>query len=273
MTPPETPAGENKTRIICVISVKGGVGKTTVASNLGVLMSSAYNLKTLIIDCDYDMPCLGFHLNLIDPDITLHDALGGRFPLDSAIHVHTESGLNAILGSLSSEPINAGEMENAIKQLSGKYDLILLDTTPSLDSNLKNIISLSDEVLLISSPDFPSISGSLKAIKEAAECGIKVRGVVLNRVRKKRYELDLQEIEETLGTKVISSIPEDPKVYEALSQKKPVFLYAPNSSSGKELKKLAGILIENPAPKKIKPSRIKALALRINKTANYPLFK
>jgi len=256
---------KNIARVISVVSVKGGVGKTTVASNLGVLLSSVFKLNTLIIDCDFDMPSVGFHLNMLDPDVTLHDALNGRFPLNSAIHLHKDSGLNVILGALSAEPINAQEMEKAIKQLSGQYDWIILDTNPALDQNLKSVISLSDEVLIISSPDFPSISGSLKAIKVAGECGVKVRGVVLNKVRKKRYELDRMEIEETLDHRIIASIPEDPKVYEALSQKKPVVLYAPQSASGKELKKLAGLLSGRMESKESPPKGILGYIRRLLK--------
>jgi MinD-like ATPase involved in chromosome partitioning or flagellar assembly len=230
--------------ILSIVSVKGGVGKTTVASNLGVILSGSYGKKTLLIDCDFDLPSVGFHLNMLDPDITLHDVLEGRFPLGEAVHVHSESGLDVILGSLSGESIVSGNMGELIEQLSNDYEWIIIDTNPALDQNLRNVIQLSKEALIISGPDFPSISGSMKAIKLVEECDVNVRGVVLNRVTKERYELEVPEIEETLGYPVISKIPEDAKVKEALSYKKPVALYAPKTPSGKELKRLAGVLAE-----------------------------
>jgi len=242
-------AEEKKARVISIVSVKGGVGKTTVASNLGVSLSSTYGRKTLLVDCDFDLPSVGFHLNMLDPDITLHDVLDGSFPLNEAVHAHADSGLDVILGSLSGDSIVSGGMADLIEQLSGGYDWIIIDTNPALDQNLRNVIKLSDEALIISSPDFPSISGSLKAIKAVEECGVKVRGVVLNKVTKKSYELAVGEIEETLGHPVISIIPEDSKIQEALSQRKPVVLYAPNTPSGKELKRLAGTLAEGIEPK------------------------
>jgi MinD-like ATPase involved in chromosome partitioning or flagellar assembly len=234
--------------IITIVSVKGGVGKTTIASNLGVILSSVYGRKTLLIDCDFDLPSVGFHLNMLDPDITLHDVLDGRFPLNAAVHAHSDSGLDVILGSLSADSIVSGNMAELIEQLSNDYEWIIIDTNPSLDQNLKSVIRLSKEALIISSPDFPSISGSMKAIKVVEECGIKVRGIVLNRVTKERYELDVKEIEETLGYPVISSVPEDSKVKEALSYKKPVALYAPKTPAGKELKRLAGVLTDAKEP-------------------------
>jgi septum site-determining protein MinD len=250
-----------KAGIISIVSVKGGVGKTTIASNLGVSLSSVYGLKTLLIDCDFDLPSVGFHLNMLNPDITLHDVLDGRFPPGEAIHVHSDSGLDVILGSLSGDSIISGNLEDLIEQLSESYDWIIIDTNPALDQNLRNVIKLSDEALIISGPDFPSITGSLKAIKLVEECGIKVRGVVLNKVTKKSYELNVKEIEDTLGHPVISAIPEDLKVQEALSQKKPVVLYAPKTPSGKELKKLAGTISGTREPKT--PAGICAIICRI----------
>lgn len=253
---------KRKAKIISIVSVKGGVGKTTIASNLGVSLAGTYGLKTLLIDCDFDLPSVGFHLNMLDPDITLHEVLEGEFPLNEAVHVHAESGLDVILGSLSGASIVSGDMADLIEQLSASYDWIVIDTNPALDGNLRNVISLSNEALIISSPDFPSISGSLKAIKVAEECGVKIRGVVLNKVMNKSYELDEKEIEETLGSPVISRIPEDPKVKEALSQKKPVVLYAPNTSAGRELKRLAGTLAEGRETKK-NPGGISSLICRL----------
>jgi MinD-like ATPase involved in chromosome partitioning or flagellar assembly len=259
----ESSEGKKRAKILSIVSVKGGVGKTTVASNLGVSLSRTYGKKTLLVDCDFDLPSVGFHLNMLDPDITLHDVLDGRFPLNEAVHVHADSGLDVILGSLSGDSIISGSMADLIEQLSGSYEWIIIDTNPALDQNLRNVIKLSDEALIISSPDFPSISGSLKAIKAVEECGIRVRGVVLNKVKKKSYELVVGEIEETLGHPVISIIPEDSKVNEALSQRKPVVLYAPKTPSGKELKRLAGTLAEGTEPKKAGPGGLSSLICRL----------
>jgi MinD-like ATPase involved in chromosome partitioning or flagellar assembly len=255
---------KKRAKIISIVSVKGGVGKTTVASNLGVSLSRTYGKKTLLVDCDFDLPSVGFHLNMLDPDITLHDVLDGRFPLNEAVHAHADSGLDVILGSLSGDSIVSGGMADLIEQqLSGSYEWIIIDTNPALDQNLRNVIKLSDEALIISSPDFPSISGSLKAIKAVEECGVKVRGVVLNKVTKKSYELVVGEIEDTLGHPVISIIPEDSKIKEALSQRKPVVLYAPKTPSGKELKRLAGTLAEGIELKKAGPGGFSSLICRL----------
>lgn len=258
----ENPDAKKRAKVISIVSVKGGVGKTTIASNLGVSLS-VLGLKTLLIDCDFDLPSVGFHLNMLDPDITLYDVLEGRFPLNEAVHAHTGSGLDVILGSLSGDSIVSGGMTDLVEQMSNDYEWIIIDTNPALDQNLRNVIKLSDEALIISSPDFPSISGSLKAIKVVEECGVKVRGVVLNKVTKKNYELDVGEIEETLGHPVISSVPEDSKIQEALSHKQPVVLYAPKTPSGKELKRLAETLAEGTGPKKASSKGFRSYICRL----------
>jgi len=144
MTPreQETKDAGKRARIIVILSVKGGVGKTTIASNLAVSLSTDQKCKTLLIDCDFDLPTVGIHLNMLDPDITLHDVLNNRFPFKEAIHVHRESGLDVIPGSLSEDDnIVSENLEYLIKQQSEDYDWIIIDTKlrtrpePAQDNN------------------------------------------------------------------------------------------------------------------------------------------
>lgn len=233
-----------KARILSVVSAKGGVGKTTITANLGVLLAKEHKLKTLIIDADLDLPTLGFHLDLIDPDISLHDVLKGKFAINQAVHAY-DYGLHIIPGSVSEENAPVKEIKNEIAQLATQYDIILLDTVPCMDEGLKNIAGASDEILIVTSPDLPSMTASLKAVKLSRNLGIPVRGVVLNKVRRKNYELSSSDVGSALGAQVLASIPEDPKVYEALFEKKPVVLYAPKSPASGELRKLADAIAKD----------------------------
>jgi septum site-determining protein MinD len=233
-----------KARVLSVISAKGGVGKTTIAANLGVLLAKEHKLKTLIIDADLQLPTLGFHLDLIDPDITLHDVLKGKFAMNQAIHPY-EYGVHIIPGSVSEENVTEKDFRNEISQLSTQYDVIIIDTMPCNDEGLKNILTSSSEIIIVTSPDLPSMTASLKAVKLSRNLAIPVRGVVINKVRRKSYELSSSDVGSALGAQVLASIPEDAKVYEALFEKKPVVLYAPRSPASGELKKLADVIAKD----------------------------
>jgi septum site-determining protein MinD len=241
-TAPVDPAvqksAEKRGRIISIVSVKGGVGKTTIAANLGMLFSKYPGERCLLVDGDLSLPSVGFHLDIMDPDITLHEVLKGEFNMSQAVHIH-KYGLHVIPGLVADEGISSKGMRDGIMQLAPQYNWILIDTTPSLDENLRSIVAFSDEILVVSSPDFPSITASMKAIRMAGEIGVPVKGIVLNKVHNKAYELDVKEIEETLNVPVLGIIPDDQMVYESLSQRRPVVIYSPASPAAKKLRKLA----------------------------------
>lgn len=241
--PPLKPESLKKARVLSIVSAKGGVGKTTITANLGVLLAKEHKIKCLVIDADLYLPSLGFHVDLIDPDVTIHDVLKGRFAMKQAIHVY-EYGLHVIPGSVSEENTPSNDLKNEIGQVLNQYDVILIDTMPCIDQDLKNIVAASSEMLIVTSPDLSSMTASLKAVKLARTLGIPVRGVVLNKVRKKSYELNLMEIETALSAHVLASIPDDSKVYEALFEKRPVVLYAPKSPASNELRRLASVLAQ-----------------------------
>jgi len=72
-------------KVIGVISLKGGVGKTSCVTNLASALYD-FNKKTLIIDANLSAPNIGIHLGLIDPENTLHDVLNGDSKVEEAIH-------------------------------------------------------------------------------------------------------------------------------------------------------------------------------------------
>jgi len=65
----------NDGKIIGVISLKGGVGKTTTVANLGASLAKDFNKKVLVVDANFSAPNLGLHLGLVDPKTTIHDVL------------------------------------------------------------------------------------------------------------------------------------------------------------------------------------------------------
>jgi len=231
---------DKRAKVVSIISAKGGVGKTTVTANLGVLLSR-FGLRCLVIDGDMGLPSVGFHLNIIEPEITLPDYLNGKFSIEQAVVSHG-SGLKVIAGSLSNECAPTDKLREGINRLASQYDWILIDTPASLGDNLRRMIASSDEALLVSSLDLPSLSGSLKAAKMALELNVPIRGVVLNRVRGKDYEIEVREVEDILKLPVIASIPEDQMIQESLSKKTTVSEHSNGSAASRELRKLAELL-------------------------------
>ena len=156
---------EGKGKIIGVISVKGGVGKTTTVSNLGVILTREYNLSCVAVDGNISVPNLGLHLDMAAAENTLQDVIEkkGATLLD-AVHIHA-SGLHVIPGSMSKTQIKPGELVSRIKSLAKKYDLVLLDSSPGAGYEPLEVIECSDGLIVVSCLDFPSVSAALKSIK------------------------------------------------------------------------------------------------------------
>ena len=74
-----------KGRVIGIISVKGGVGKTTVVSNLGASLASQFGKSVLLVDGNFSAPNLGIHLGVIEPDRTIHDVMHSNSHIKEAI--------------------------------------------------------------------------------------------------------------------------------------------------------------------------------------------
>ena len=72
-------------KTIGIVSLKGGVGKTSVVSALGGAIAD-FGQKVLLIDGNFSAPNLGLHLNIIDPKITLNHVLDRTANLNDAIY-------------------------------------------------------------------------------------------------------------------------------------------------------------------------------------------
>ena len=84
-------------KTIGLISLKGGVGKTTLAVALAINLAHGYGKKILLVDTNYSAPNLGLHMNIISPRKTIHDVLASKEKISSAIH--RQYGIDVIPGN------------------------------------------------------------------------------------------------------------------------------------------------------------------------------
>ena len=232
----------SKGRAIGVISIKGGVGKTTAVSNLGAVLANEFKKKVLLIDANYTAPNLGLHLGVIKPEASIHDVLKGKIAATDAIYSH-DYGFHIIPASMSSENINPFKLKEKIAKLKEYYDIILIDSSPNLNEEMLSTILASDEILVMTSPDYPTLSCTLNAVKVAKAKKTPISGLVINRVRNKNYELTAEDIEKTAQTPVLGVLPEDTTVLESLYYTKPAALHNEKANVVYEYKKLAAALV------------------------------
>jgi septum site-determining protein MinD len=234
-------------RIIGVVSGKGGVGKTTLVSNLGAALVKR-GKNVIIIDGNVTTPNLSLHLGIPFYPVTLHDVLKKNIPIEAALY-HHESGIKVIPASLSADAIkdiSLERLQNALLSLLGKSDIIIIDAAAGLGKEALTTINVSDELIVITNPEIPAVTDALKTIKVAEDNGTRVLGVVVNRIKGLKHELSLSEIKSMLEVPIIAAVPEDLAVPRSIAKKMPVVHHKPHSRASLEFQRLASSLIGEP---------------------------
>ena len=231
-----------RAKIIGFISVKGGVGKTTTVANLGAILAKEYSKKVLIVDGNFSGPNLALHYGFTKIEHTLHDVFEGKVTLQKAIYEHP-SGLHLLPLSYYSRKVDYNKFYQYIASLKGYYDVILIDSSPSMNSEIIATLMASDEVFILSTPDHVALASTLAAVRLAKQKRTYIAGIILNKVRGKKYELKVEDIQDAVKIPVVSVLKEDPNMLMALSKSKPLSLLKPRNDAVVEYKKLAAALI------------------------------
>lgn len=236
---------EKNTRIIGIVSGKGGVGKTTIVANLGATLASKFKKDVVIIDCNLTTSHLSLSLGMYYCPVTLNNILRGEKHISEALYDHP-SGMKIIPASLhlrELEGVDISKLKEVIKDLKGKVDIIFLDASPGLGREAYATIHASEEIIFVTNPNIPAATDIIKCKELIREINKKSVGVVLNMVSKKGYELSKREVEVLTEMPVIASISHDKNIHKSLATRMPVVMFKPRSKASKELIKLAGWLI------------------------------
>ena len=103
-------------RTISFISIKGGVGKTTISSSIAAELVNVHKKKVLIIDANFSAPNLGLHLDIINPEKTIHHVLDNKIRINNAIQ--NKFGIDVIPGSyVYNQSLNYLKLKDHLKTL------------------------------------------------------------------------------------------------------------------------------------------------------------
>lgn len=204
----------NKT--IGIISIKGGVGKTSVTSALGSIMAKEFGKKVLLVDANFSSPNLSMHLGMETPTTTIHHVIDNKKNIREAIY-ESSYGFDILPGAINYPQINPLKLAEKTRELRRKYDVILIDSSPNLNDELLGAMMACDELLVVTTPDHVTLATTIRAIKLAKEKRTPIAGIILNKVHNKKFELSLKQIEETSGSQVLGVLPYDLNVIKAIS--------------------------------------------------------
>jgi len=238
---------------IGILSIKGGVGKTTTTVALGAALAQQ-GKNVLLVDGYFSAPNLALHLGIVQPETSLYDVLQGKSNALAAI-IETDYGFDILANKLAFKKIfypNYLKLREKIQHLKYHYDVILIDSSPSLDHETLAAMMASDKLLVVTTPDHTTLSCTLHAVKVAKQKNVPILGLVLNKVYGKDFELSLEQIQNMTKTPVLAVIPHELTVPQALAEFKPA-THGKDTDAVVEYKKLAAYLVgENYHDKRFK---------------------
>lgn len=199
-------------RIIAVMSPKGGVGKTTIATNLAVGLGKVAPMSVVIVDLDLQFGDVASGL-MLNPERTILDAVGG--PMDSlslktylAAHSTNVYALCAPRNPADADRIHPDQVAELIKHLAAEFQYVIIDTSPGLGEHVLATLDQASDVVWVCGMDIPSVRG-LKAgleILEELHMLPEHRHVVVNMADKKAG-ITVQDVEATISVPVDVVLP------------------------------------------------------------------
>ncbi|PRB45252.1 pilus assembly protein CpaE [Arthrobacter sp. MYb23] len=201
-------------RVIAVMSPKGGVGKTTVATNLAVGLGLVAPMGVVIVDLDLQFGDVGSGL-LLDPGRTITDAVLGPASQDAmvlktylSVHAASIYALCAPRNPVEIDKINAGHVARLLEQLRHEFQYVVIDTAPGLGEHVLAALESATDAVWVCGMDIPSIRGLRTGLQILDELQLlpQHRHVILNMADNKSG-LALKDVEATIGVPVDIVIP------------------------------------------------------------------
>jgi flagellar biosynthesis protein FlhG len=252
-------------RIIAVTSGKGGVGKTSVTVNMAANMAKD-GKRVLIIDADLGLSNVEILLGMT-PSSTLRDLIRNKKEINDIIingpfEIDFISGGNGFLELAELSEIEIEEIIVKFQALDDLYDIIIIDTGAGISKNVISFLQISDDVLVVTTPEPTAMTDAYSIIKILNEKKENAKiGLIINRVKTGEEYRHASNILTSTAKKFLKKdirdmgyVMEDSVVRDTIFKKVPFVLYYPESKAsmcvknltakftGDEIEKRAGII-------------------------------
>ena len=239
---------------IVIFSTKGGVGKTLLATNIGVALARKKDQKVLLIDLDLQV--VGDMARMLDvkPARAVVDLISllknGKDINIKYFVVNYSPGIDLLAGVLKPQQaphFQSQYIKEIFNLLSPHYDYIIVDAGRAFSESLISVLSEANLILLVVTPDILSVyqtKWSLDTL-QFLHFPLKMVKVVLNRAES-LSSISWQEIRLSLPCELISRIPSEGRVVLlALNRGIPVVIDSPHSKVSLAIKKFVDELVAN----------------------------
>ncbi|MFP5369765.1 MAG: CpaE family protein [Actinomycetes bacterium] len=249
-------------RVITIASPKGGVGKTTVSTNLAIGLTAAAPQSTVLVDLDVQFGDCASALGL-SPEYTLPDAVRGPASEDTMVLktflTQHPSGLYAVCGSenpAAGDTVSGEDVTRLLASLAREFRYVIVDTAPGLSEQTLAALDRASDVVMLSSMDVPGVRGLRKELDVLRElCMVPAgRHVVMN-FADARGGLSVRDVETAIGTGMDVVLPRSKAVPASTNQGVPIIASSRRDPMAKEMQRLVARFAATPL---MKPGRYRA---------------
>lgn len=243
-----------KTKIITIASGKGGVGKTNVSTNLA-LAYAKLGMKVIVLDADLGLANVNVVMGMI-PKYNLYHVIRKQKTMKEVI-LDTDYGIQIVAGASGFSKIanlTDEEREGFISELTAlsSADIIIIDTSAGVSSNVLAFVEAADEVLIVTTPEPTAITDAYGIIKiistEIDDLDIDLK-LIVNRVAsvteaKKISQRVINIAGQFLNLKVdyLGFVYEDPSVPNSVRKQVPFMVADPNGKAAGCIQHIVGRL-------------------------------
>lgn len=242
--------GEDAGEVIALWGSKGGVGTTFLAVNLAGELSPVQ--RVVVVDCAFEMGDVAPFLDMQTTQ-TIADIFRNISRLDERMlagHVLVHSSKVHVLA----QPLQLDQREEPRNDLvmrtltacARSYQYCIVDCGSGLDEATVTAATVADHIVLVSTPDIPSIKNTWRRLQFIERLGLERERVrlVINRWDKKTAGITIDEIEANLNRKVSATISDDRIAFRAVNEGRLVRDLDKRSAVSRDLASLVGLFTD-----------------------------
>lgn len=238
---------EHQGKVITVFSAKGGVGKTTIATNLAALISHELEKAVIIVDLDLQFGDVPVLLDF-EPRRTIIDLVErtewGSEEVRGCLHQYSQhlKVLAAPVRPEEAELVGGSHVKQLIESLRPLADFIIIDTAQNFQEPILAALDESDEIAIIATLDIPTVKNvrlCLDVMQGVLEYPVDKTKLVVNRDAED-IGIKADFLEEKLGISICAKIPSDGRLaVQAANTGVPFVLSNPKAPISQGIRDLA----------------------------------
>jgi pilus assembly protein CpaE len=195
--------------VVGIFNPKGGVGKTSVATNLASALQTTRGQSVLLIDADttsgHIASSLGLeHLKSVADALDDDEGLPRNFGGIAAAHANGLRVAALVSNPLQVEQIDPVAMGEALGRSRFGFDVVIIDMHPDYGALNRAIFERCDRILVPVTPDVPALRAAMQFLEIADQAGLRDRlAMVVNRANS---GVSIADMEKTTGMRAFAEI-------------------------------------------------------------------